>query len=42
MSEAGPWMQPEPPGASEYVALVIIEMTLDYTWKFANNVLPFR
>jgi hypothetical protein len=32
----------EPPGASGYVALVIIEMTLDSTWKFANNVLPFR
>jgi hypothetical protein len=42
MSEAGPWMQPEPPGASEYVALVIIEMTLESSWKFANKVLPFR
>jgi hypothetical protein len=24
------------------VALVIIEMTLESSWKFANKVLPFR
>jgi hypothetical protein len=28
--------------SSTYVAPVIIEMTLESTWRFTNNVLPFR